>query len=340
MTDHTGRRGEPLEPDFGDDDAPAIRDDAFDAWLARTAPTLNSPPATPTAAMWEAIAAAQGVGGAAVPPATPAHASERGVRVLPFRRRRWLVPATIAAALLAGIGIERSARSRGDAIAPTAAPARVAATDTPAVAPDLGEPSAVATRGSATPSETRGAGSGQPAATRRAGEQRVAGSAAVAQPGNTAGRAGAGVMSSSPSSGSRVATAAPPRVAAGSPKAAQLYRVATEQMLGQADALLTSYRANGALDRDPAAARQLAVWSRQVLASTRLLIDSPAGDDPELRPVLDDLELVLVQILRLSRAPLDAEERALIDRTLRERSLLPRIRTAVPAGTAGTASND
>jgi hypothetical protein len=93
-------------------------------------------------------------------------------------------------------------------------------------------------------------------------------------------------------------------------------------------------------ERNPAAARQLGSWGREVLSSTRLLLDSPAGRDPQLRPLLDDLELVLVQIIRLSGAPLDSSDRALIDRALEDRDLLPRIRTAVPAGVAGTATSD
>lgn len=120
----------------------------------------------------------------------------------------------------------------------------------------------------------------------------------------------------------------------------RLYRLAAVQTLTQAEALLTAYRASGVAERDPAAARQLGQWGRQVLSSTRLLLDSPAGDDAALRPLLDDLELVLVQIIRLSGAPLDANDRALIDDALRTRDLLPRIRTAVPAGAAGTASDE
>jgi hypothetical protein len=121
---------------------------------------------------------------------------------------------------------------------------------------------------------------------------------------------------------------------------ARLYRLAAVQTLTQAEALLTAYRTSGVADRDPAAAKRLGEWGRQVLGSTRLLLDSPAGDDAALRPLLNDLELVLVQIIRLSGAPLDANDRALIDDALRARDLLPRIRTAVPAGSVGTASDE
>lgn len=128
-----------------------------------------------------------------------------------------------------------------------------------------------------------------------------------------------------------------PAVAAVEPAAApasreRLYRMAAVQTLGQAEALLVAYRASGVAVRDPVAARQLAAWGRHVLTSTRLLLDSPAGDDPALRALLNDLELALVQIIQQSDAPLDPIDRELIDRSLREHDLLPRIRSTVPAG--------
>ena len=120
---------------------------------------------------------------------------------------------------------------------------------------------------------------------------------------------------------------------------AKLYRLAAVQTLTQAEALLTAYRASSVADRSPDAAKHLGVWGRDVLGSTRLLLDSPAGEDRQLRSLLNDLELVLVQVIQLSGTPLDANERALIDRAMRDRDLLPRIRTAVPAGVAGSASD-
>lgn len=118
----------------------------------------------------------------------------------------------------------------------------------------------------------------------------------------------------------------------------RLYRMAATQTLTQAEALLTAFRAS---PQSPVGTQQLGTWGRQVLGSTRLLIDSPAGTDPQLRALLEDLELVLVQIIQLSGGELDPSDRALIDRALQDRDLLPRLRTAVPAGVpAGPASDD
>jgi hypothetical protein len=67
------------------------------------------------------------------------------------------------------------------------------------------------------------------------------------------------------------------------------------------------------------------VQARDLLATTRMLMDSPQASDPHLQELLDDLELVLAQIVRLpSRAtPPDVY---LIDQTLNQREVLPRLR--------------
>jgi hypothetical protein len=118
----------------------------------------------------------------------------------------------------------------------------------------------------------------------------------------------------------------------------RLYRMAATQTLTQAEALLTAFRTSGTVQQRSIELRQLGTWGRQVLGSTRLLIDSPAGDDPQLRALLHDLELVLVQLIQLSGGELDATDRALVEGALEHSNLLPRIRSAVPAGPGDAAS--
>ncbi|MGQ0703141.1 MAG: hypothetical protein ACT4PM_08425 [Gemmatimonadales bacterium] len=65
--------------------------------------------------------------------------------------------------------------------------------------------------------------------------------------------------------------------------------------------------------------------ARDLLATTRLLLDAPEITDPRLRDLLEDLELVLAQIARLpTRAP--DPDVYLIDQALDEREVLPRLR--------------
>jgi len=136
------------------------------------------------------------------------------------------------------------------------------------------------------------------------------------------------------SSGGRSIVGGPTEVASADSAASALYRAAAVQTLVQAEAVLTAYRGAEASTRDPQAMQQAARWARDVLSSTRLLIDSPAGRDPQMRALFTDLELVLAQIVQLSGTPLQDGERDLIDRAMRDRDLLPRLRSAVPAGSA------
>jgi hypothetical protein len=132
---------------------------------------------------------------------------------------------------------------------------------------------------------------------------------------------------------SRLALATPARPGAAA-RSRTLYRLVAAQTLGQAEMLLTSFRAEtragGTLDP------QVITWAGDVLSSTRLLLDSPAGRDPKLRPLLEDLELVLAQIVQLRGAPAGTAggDADLIDHALQQRDIMPRLRTAVPAGAA------
>jgi hypothetical protein len=110
------------------------------------------------------------------------------------------------------------------------------------------------------------------------------------------------------------------------------YRIAVAQHLNRAEALLTSFRTQPDQSvSDP----QIATFARDLLSSTQLLLDSPAGDDPNVALLLRDLELILAQIARLS-VP-SAEERAIVEDGLEKTAVLPRLRatTARPAQ-AGT----
>lgn len=117
-------------------------------------------------------------------------------------------------------------------------------------------------------------------------------------------------------------------------RGATAYRLAAVQHIARSDALLTSLRADAQAGRVDAAA---ALWARDLLGTTRMLMDSPAGDDPQMKKLLDDLELVLVQIVALpaTRKPGDLD---LIDHAVRQRDVLTRLRTVSAQGSprAGT----
>lgn len=97
-------------------------------------------------------------------------------------------------------------------------------------------------------------------------------------------------------------------------------RLAAAEHMGDAEALLTLFRASAETD-DRAATAQ---WARDLLATTRLLLDSRVADDPELADLLSDLELVLVQIANAEAA----EDRELIEEGIRQQQLLAKLRSA------------
>ncbi len=62
------------------------------------------------------------------------------------------------------------------------------------------------------------------------------------------------------------------------------------------------------------------------------MLDSPAAEDPVFRALLEELELVLVQIVQLGDYQEGAAERDIVTEGIERRGLLPRLRTAIPAG--------
>ena len=102
------------------------------------------------------------------------------------------------------------------------------------------------------------------------------------------------------------------------------YSTETSQYLGQTAALLIALpsevkagRANG----------QFLSRAGELLTRTRLLLDSPAANDPTMRNLLEDLELVLAQVVHLENNQ-NRTELDLINRALEQRDVIPRLRTA------------
>jgi hypothetical protein len=102
------------------------------------------------------------------------------------------------------------------------------------------------------------------------------------------------------------------------------YRLAAAQYLTRTEALLTGFRTETRVG-EPAA--QFAAQARDLLGTTRLMLDSPAAADVRLRALLEDLELVLAQIAQLP-ARGDLEDVQVITHQLEQRSVLLRLRSA------------
>lgn len=72
--------------------------------------------------------------------------------------------------------------------------------------------------------------------------------------------------------------------------------------------------------------------ARDLLSTTRILMDSPQAGDQHLQALLDDLELVLAQIVRLPSRPAPPDVQ-LIDQALDQRDVIPRLRVLLAENT-------
>jgi hypothetical protein len=290
-------------------------DDILDERIrALTAAQYHAPEGSvPRDTMWAQIAAARRASRAGAAADAPEH-DATVIPLAPRRRSRTVVmgwSALLAAGLVLGIVLER------EFLHEDAGPSKQVAQQSPSISAPA--PMATPSESTAIDSARRGAPAVRttptPAPRVRDGiAPRVQQEVAIATP--------------------RAGTSAPGDLPALPDSTVQtFYRTAAMQTLAQAEALLTSYRSAENV-RDPQAMQQAARWARDVLSSTRLLLDSPAGRDPQMRTLFTDLELILAQIVQLSGTPLQSRERELIDHAMRDRDLLPRIRSAVPSGLA------
>jgi hypothetical protein len=281
-----------------------MTEDKFEDFLKKSAQSYNVPPVrTPREEMWSAIQAKRAAG----PRVVYGGGSLRQPSERRFGSRIWVGAAAAAVLLLAtGVGLGRwSATSDASrkvvASQPqTGSPQQVSPVD--AGTTTASEPNrAVGSNGSGT--EQSSAGTRPSAATKLGG-----------QPENV--RVAYGTRSAptlpSPSSGTSSA-----------------YQLTAVRHLSEAEALLTSFRARSNADQQMDA--QLGSWARELLSNTRLLLDSPVANDPQRRPLLEDLELVLVQIVQLSPGS-TPQDRELIEKTLQHDHVMTRLRTAIPAG--------
>jgi hypothetical protein len=108
------------------------------------------------------------------------------------------------------------------------------------------------------------------------------------------------------------------------------YRLAAAQYFSRTETLLAGFRTDA---RSGRVDTLFVAQARELLTSTRLLLGSPVGHDPRLKPLLEDLELVLAQIALLSGGR-DTEDVDLITQGMDQQSVLTRLRTAIPTGPA------
>lgn len=102
----------------------------------------------------------------------------------------------------------------------------------------------------------------------------------------------------------------------------EVYRLATSDLFGRADFLLTDFKVRSCGATDLAAVPE---WAGGMLVQTRLLMGTTVADDPATLQLLEDLELVLAQIVGLSRDNC-VRDMAWIRSGLENRSTIDRLR--------------
>lgn len=288
-----------------------MSDEKFEEFLQREAKAYNAPPPeVPREEMWAVVArarAARSTAPASAPVAAPI------VRALPSRapRVRYAAWMGMAATLLIGVGIGRFVLERApDADGPTSVATAEPADPAPAAElPSATEPAVDnvptggATDRAARPTTVRLAAAPVDATASRPVTTPSARTTSGTTDGGTSGNASGNDPLTTP------------------------YRVASQQHLARAEALVAVV---ATAPRDAMIDSLTDRWAREMLTNTRLLLDSPAGEDPIRRRLLEDLETLLVQLVQRSGAA--ADERALFDRTLDRTQLLTRLRS----GAAGT----
>ncbi|MDP9277971.1 MAG: hypothetical protein M3P00_00985 [Gemmatimonadota bacterium] len=283
-----------------------MTEDNFEEFLKKEAQSYNAPPArTPREDMWSAIQAQRAAGPRVVYGGGSATRESSGRR---FGSKIWLGAAAAAVLFLAtGVGIGRWTAS-------STTPQSVAGINQPnpgSTPTSPGEPST-------SPLPDGSIGGSRPTQIARGGAETTV-PRGVARSGNPQ-------SSTTRDSGGQVAT---PGRASPNSTPASAYQLAAVRHLSEAEALLTSFRARSTTDQQMDA--QLGSWARSLLSNTRLLLDSPVANDPQRRPLLEDLELVLVQIVQLSPGS-TPQDREMIEKTLRQDHVMTRLRTAIPAG--------
>lgn len=114
-------------------------------------------------------------------------------------------------------------------------------------------------------------------------------------------------------------------VATANEPAEDTYQLTTERYLGQTVTLLVSLPNQLRGDRvDSAFVRK----AGESLATLRLLMDSPAANNPRMRALFEDLELVLVQVVQMPESG-SATDAKMIRQAMQQRDVMPRLFDAV-----------
>ena len=291
------------------------RDDRIDEMLVLGARDYNEPGSVPREEMWARIAAARPRGRAQAPRGRGPIDGAEGVG-----RRSWSgllvwpgVGVAAAAVLILGITIGRQLERAAPSLPAPGAKGNASvatATQTIKAHPDSGTGAGITANGDSLLAKIR-------EETDRTGQtvRRLA----TGKPEPAASR-----------------TPALPSDRSGAEESSALaYHLVVLQHLAGSEAMITAFRTSARRGEVDA---QMASWSRDLLSTTRMLEASPAADDPTMKRLLEDLDLVIGQIvIYVTHGTNNPEELDLIEQSITSRGVITKLRT-VPARTVSAGS--
>jgi hypothetical protein len=106
------------------------------------------------------------------------------------------------------------------------------------------------------------------------------------------------------------------------------YRLVVLKHLAGSEAMITAFRSSAKRGEVDA---QIADWSKELLSTTRMLETSAASDDPTMRRLLEDLDLVLAQIKQyVTRGTNSPDDLDLIEQSINKRGVMTKLRSTLP----------
>jgi len=114
------------------------------------------------------------------------------------------------------------------------------------------------------------------------------------------------------------------------------YRLVMLRHIAGTEAMITAFRESARRGEVDA---QIAGWSRELLGTTRMLEASPVTQDPVMKRLLEDLDLVIVQIAQYTTTGKhNPDDLDLIEQSIKKRGVMTKLRSTLPARTlpAGT----
>jgi hypothetical protein len=119
-----------------------------------------------------------------------------------------------------------------------------------------------------------------------------------------------------------------PGVAGDSQSNTLAYKLVVLQHLAGSEAMITAFRSSA---RRGEVDGEIVAWSRELLSTTRMLESSTVGQDPMMRRLLEDLDLVIAQIAQyVSRGTNNPDDLDLIEQSINKRGVISKLRSTLP----------